>query len=245
MKILVSCYKCIFESGELEQVPKLCFAEYDEELCQYKCSKGHITYTWIENDRYELLFDSSIIAYLDSNYRESVLNASSSLESFYEHMIKAILFILKKDNLEKIDEFYKKIKSRSECREGVFQALCRVYFDKEYFLNNDSKNLRNNTIHNGYFPKRKETYNYLKEIYTIIYDCFNQLIIKTAISEYVDFVFALRDQVLKKYPVFYTHQYIPTILSNNDSKGNFEKEIENFRQRSIYIYDKSFKDYDN
>ena len=200
MKIVTECSKCFFEEPLDKPIPEICLADYDEELCCYKCSKGHITYTRIQNDRYELLFDSSIIAYFDDYYRESVLNASSSLESFYEYMIKAMLFILKKQNMEQIDDFYKKFKSRSECREGVFQALAKVYLDKDFFLTDKSKKLRNNTIHNGYFPKNKETLKYLKEIYTIIYDCFGALMRNVETLEYVEFGFALQKKISSLMP---------------------------------------------
>lgn len=242
VKIVTACSKCLFEETSNKPVPEICLADYDEELCCYQCSKGHITYTRIQNDRYELLFDSSIIAYFDDYYRESVLNASSSLESFYEYMIKAMLFIFKKMSMEQIDDFYKKFKSRSECREGVFQALSKVYLDKDFFLTDKSKKLRNDTIHNGYFPKNKETLKYLKEIYTIIYDCFGVLMKNVETLEYVEFGFALQKKISDKHSQFYANMYIPTVLSDSTITGDFEKDIDGLKKRSSYMYNKKFDD---
>ena len=153
-----------------------------------------------------------------------------------------MLFIFKKQSMDQIENFYKKFKSRSECREGVFQALAKVYLDKDFFLTDKCKKLRNNTIHNGYFPKKEETFKYLKEIYTIIRDCFGVLISKVETLEYVEFGFALQKKISDKYPQFYAHMHIPTVLSDSMITGDFEKDIKDLKQRSSYMYNKKFDD---
>ena len=142
------CTKCVFDSKNKNKNPEVQMVNYDDELCEVTCSHGHITHVVIQNNKYELLFDSAVISFFDGYYRESVLNASSCLENFMEYFIKIMLFTKKGIDLSSIDNFYKKIKTRSECREGVFYAMYRIYLDKEYYWDNASKKLRNNTIHN-------------------------------------------------------------------------------------------------
>jgi len=239
MKILMTCSKCLFDSEKQSPKPEFNLVNYDDELCEGKCSKGHVTYTRIQNDKYELLFDAAVMAFYDSYYRECVLNISSCLESFYEYAIKILLFIKKKEKMSDIEKFYKNIKSRSECREGVFQALSRIYLNKDYFLDDKNRSLRNNTIHNGYFPKEKETKEYINRVYEIIYDFFKSLKTNTQDLEFVDFGFAMQAKVFNKHSdKFYSNMYIPTILSESTITGNFEKDLESFKQRAGYCYNK-------
>lgn len=178
MKIKFSCTKCKnfnkWETINIETFPQ-------DFTLRIKCKKGHNQIIQLTNPLYSLLFDNSIVAFQQKNYRACISEAACALERFYEHAIR-IFIIQHKDigNMEKIKQFnitWKSIKNMSERQLGAFIMLFHKSTNEFPLLLNDKLiSLRNNTIHKGYFPHEEEALKFLGNVYDIIQN--NRFIIK-------------------------------------------------------------------
>lgn len=64
----------------------------DNGRYEVKCPKGHESVTILQQQKFEVLFDIGAYALVDGYYREAVSSFTSSLERFYEFVIRAVLF---------------------------------------------------------------------------------------------------------------------------------------------------------
>jgi len=175
MKILATCLKCAEENKLTEQDP-YSYVQYNEKMSTYVCNNGHKNNFKILKNKFELLYDSAIISFYDSYYREAVMNLYSCLENFQEYVIKILLYSIKKLQYNEIESYLKRIKSRSECREGCFYSICKIYLDKDYFIDDKYKSLRNQVVHNGIFPDKRQTQNFAKYTFNFICNCYRDII---------------------------------------------------------------------
>jgi hypothetical protein len=76
MKIRMPCLQC-----PAQHVDEMFLVEeQDESLYQLSCTQGHETNVWLQNHKFELLFDSGSLALLDDYPRESVSSITAALE---------------------------------------------------------------------------------------------------------------------------------------------------------------------
>ena len=237
MKMSTVCFKCD-ENNELDLNSRDFHTHfnYNDGLIKYKCRNGHDNYTYILNNKFELLYDSAIISYYGDNYRECVTNLASCLESFYEYIIRLILYSKNRKSILEIEKFNKKINSRSECREGVFLGMCKVYFDKNFFINDKYKNLRNKVVHNGMFPSKDDAFNFAKYTFDFICNCYKSIRENLTSAEIINFEKALLDYKLKDFVGEYSVHMITTVLSSGFVNTCFEEEIELFKSRAKFHY---------
>jgi hypothetical protein len=170
MKLLISCQKCLTEDkiNDLNLVEvEMC----DEGIYKMKCDKGHESTTFIQEQKFEILFDLGAMAFMDGYYREAVSSFAASLERFYEFCVDAILSSKNVDYGQYI-KTWKMVASQSERQIGAFYFLYLNEFgaapeppEKKHV------EFRNNVIHKGYIPKKAETHEYgdyiLKYIYSV------------------------------------------------------------------------------
>ena len=178
MKIRHHCTKCKnFDEEEIiniESIPQ-------DFTIRMKCNKGHNQIIQLTNPLYSLLFDNSIIAFHQKNYRACIFEAASALERFFEHAIR-VFIIQHKDigDMEKIKRFniaWKSIKNMSERQLGAFIMLFHKSTNEfPQLLNEKLISLRNNTIHKGYMPYEEEAFQFLGSVYNIIQN--NRFIIR-------------------------------------------------------------------
>ena len=231
MKVLTLCCKCADE-GLLDITNFYSYVNYNEEVCYYICPNGHKNYYKIANNKYELLYDSAIVSYHDGYFRETVMNLFSCLESFQEYVIRLLLFCMKDKTIEQIEKFIKNIKSRSECRDGCFYGMCGIYLNKEYFILDKYRSLRNQVIHNGYFPEEKDAKEFAKYTFEFICSCYGNIKEIIGAKKISEFDFLLEKFLNKnKYEDSYQMELITTMLMNGYSGSYFEKELEMFNNQ--------------
>jgi hypothetical protein len=120
------------------------------------------------NPKFELLFESGILALQDGYYREAVTSFAASLERFYEFLLTAFMLPGIRQNKRGFQQAWKQISNSSERQFGAvntlyFQLFSRpmpaldIAFVKQHHLNLDGKepsNFRNIAVHQGYIPAR-------------------------------------------------------------------------------------------
>jgi len=237
MKVLAMCFDCVREN-KIDAMDPDIYVNYNEKMCSSVCNNGHKTYCKILNNKYELLYDSSIISYIDGYYRETVMNLFSCLESFMEYVIRILLYVKKDQKLEEIENYIKKIKSRSECREGCFFGFCKIYLDKEYFIDDKYRNLRNQVVHNGYFPNETETKKLAKYTFEFICDFYKNIknIVGSNLINKYEISFFENER--KNYKFEYQTMSITTMLSKGVDGYEFDTELKIFESRMFKFYKK-------
>lgn len=147
-------------------------AEYsDDNTYRFNCHHcGETNLATIRKEKFELLFDFGSLAFLDGYYREAVANFATSLERFFEFWVRTIRH---KHSIgdDPFDKTWKLMSKQSERQIGAFAVL--------YLLNTgqaprflDSNRLRvkfrNDVVHAGKIPTRKETVMYADLVYDLI-----------------------------------------------------------------------------
>jgi hypothetical protein len=145
-----------------------------------KCRKGHTMKMALQNVRYDVLYESGIVATLVGFHREAVSSIAASLERFYEFAIE--VFTLRAGvELAAYELAWKHVKKQSERQFGAFLLLYLVTFKKPFLeskalnMYDDAAKFRNDVIHQGRFPSQTETLAYARYVYELIRDTRSQL----------------------------------------------------------------------
>lgn len=140
----------------------------ENNIIDFDCRSNHSSVTVIENQKFDLLFESGIKALTDSYNRESVSSTAASLERFYEFFI---YIILKNSSIndEIVKNAWKKVSSQSERQLGAFIFLFTLKFQTTPpLLNNKMVQFRNTVIHKGYFPSKEESLEFITNVSEVI-----------------------------------------------------------------------------
>ncbi len=167
MKLPIVCSQCMAEDVTTAR-PIAVVTFRDDGRYELLCPKGHTSITILQQQKFEVLFDIGAYAIVDGYYREAVSSFTSSLERFYEFVIKASLF--EKGIEEKaISESWKHVASQSERQYGAFIFLYLNDFGKSpQLLSNSRTEFRNEVIHKGKIPTREEAIEYGQAVLDII-----------------------------------------------------------------------------
>ncbi|MFN7610998.1 MAG: hypothetical protein ACK5QX_08700, partial [bacterium] len=178
MRIRHYCTKCKnYDEEEILNIQPI----PQDFVVRINCKKGHNQIIYLTNPLYSILFDNSVIALKEKNYRGCIFEAASALERFFEHALR-ILIIPHKDigDMEKVKQYnaaWKLIKNMSERQLGAFVMLFhKTTSQSPVLLSEKLINLRNNTIHKGYIPDEGEALQFIGSIYELIQT--NRLIIR-------------------------------------------------------------------
>lgn len=237
MKVLSCCTECLRNNEIIgNDVPHFYVVNYKDGICEYKCMNGHKNRFVVQNEKYELLFDSAIVAFYDGYNRECVLNISSALECFYEYAIGQMVFFKNEGNYSDVKTFLSKVDKRSECREGTFYGICKIVFGKNLTIKEKMKNLRNDVIHNGYFPSDDETMEYARCVFNFIIESIK--LIETLVDQETlinyNFVRLTKKGAISDQPCS-TH-CIPTFIDSGTKGISFDRELNVFKKRVEYCY---------
>jgi hypothetical protein len=132
------------------------------------CNVGHVTYTVIQSEQFELLSELAICAIIDGYYRESVASFAASLERFYEFYVR-IVCASRGIESATLDKVWRSILRLSERQLGAFVAT--------YMLENSviprllpegTIAFRNLVIHQGKFPTREESVSFAQAVATVV-----------------------------------------------------------------------------
>ncbi len=140
-------------------------------IYELNCINSHNNTYYVENDKYQILFDLGILAANDSFYRESVSSFAASLERFYEYCIMVML-ISRETDISDINKTWKHVSKMSERQIGAFYILYLSTFnDVPIVFDNKMIQFRNAVIHKGYIPTKEEVLKYANEVYSYIVSC--------------------------------------------------------------------------
>ena len=167
MRIRIQCNKCLIEGSSYEQACTLQPLS-DKALYKIICDADHESVVFLQNHKFEILFESGILALVDGYSREAVSSIASSLEGFYEFYIKVICL---KNGVywDQIKANWKKVASQSERQFGAYLFVYLLENKKTpKTLTNKLVEFRNRVIHKGYIPSEDEVINYAKNVAEII-----------------------------------------------------------------------------
>src|SRR5262245_34121568 len=100
VKLYLRCHTCTFpcdENGKQqepvtdEKVGASIVDVCDDSVYEVRCNNGHTSFTVIQNLKWELLFDSGVLALRDGFHREAVASCTCALEEFYAFYVRVIL----------------------------------------------------------------------------------------------------------------------------------------------------------
>jgi hypothetical protein len=132
------------------------------------CLKGHKLVTILQEQKFEVLFDIGACAIVDGYYREAVSSFTSSLERFYEFVIKAVLFN-KGISAEAFKQTWKLVERQSQRQLGAFIFIYFTEFGMPpTLLSRNKMDFRDEVIHQGRMPERQEALDYGQAVLDIV-----------------------------------------------------------------------------
>jgi hypothetical protein len=168
MKIPLSatCWVCFQETDQSADAYKRIKAEdifvemTDEGIYQFTCYKGHDSFTVIQQEKFELLFDLGAMALLDGYSREAVSSLTAALENFCSFYIRVITS--KFDvNAKELANTWCLVSPQSERQLGAFYFLYLINNKKAPpTIPNSAIKFRNDVIHKGYIATTNEVIKY-------------------------------------------------------------------------------------
>ena len=231
LRFPVSCAQCLIEHKTNFNFRNV---EINEEgIYEVECINGHKTLVTLKNEKFEILFDMGLSAFLDGYKQEAIACIHASMERFHEWCIEIFLI----DNKIKISDFkktWKYVKRQSERQLGAFYFLYLQTFKGVPELFNERKTeFRNRVIHNGEIPKREEVYEYIDYVFHYIQKILKP--IKQQMSKSINMIAIERQAVLtKKYNTTHNSSYIQSGLGlfmyGNSNEVLLEKAIANIEQ---------------
>jgi len=148
----------------------------DDGRYEVRCQAGHINTVFLDNVKFELLFEMGLNALLDGYPREAVSSFASSLERFYEFYWHVAMAHLAVPDEERTIA-WKVVAKQSERQLGMFiTAHLLLMKEAPALLNPNTKvKLRNDVIHGGYVPTREEAAAFGNSVMKLINRSLNDL----------------------------------------------------------------------
>ncbi len=147
----------------------------DNNVYRSTCPSGHENVIHVQNQKFELLFDSGALALLDGYPREAVSSLAASLERFYEFFIRVKLGRRKAPH-DALAKTWKLVRSQSERQLGAFLFLYLLENNK--VINFDIQKyteFRNKVIHQGYIPSTQEVIDVAEQMLAFMRDVLDEL----------------------------------------------------------------------
>lgn len=242
--------KCFEENGKPSD--EFVLAELrDDGLYEITCNEGHTTLTLLQEQKFEILFDSGALALLDGYPREAIASIAASLERLLEFYIKIIC--LKNDiDMENFDKAWKEVSNQSERQYGAFHFLYLIENKKplEKSLSKikpDSQtktwsNFRNDVIHKGYIPSYNEAFTYIDMIYRfmvsiieVLKNNYAHLVQKTVF----DHIKKIRKPKKGEQIATMTISTLINLASAEKQEKDFEKALERLKKSKKWLYNKN------
>lgn len=243
MKVKLICQQCFQESITNEKrIDEDAFRDpffyhsahdlTDDGVIEYCCKLGHKNYCFVQNPKYELLFDIGFSAYKDGYYREACLDFAACIERFHEYCVFSIL--CKTINTDELEKMWKIISKQSERQYGAFVALyTNIIGEAPQSISVSSIEFRNDITHKGKLPSKDETLKYARNVSDYIKSVFQILETK------VDMMLGLLPRIvpLMKEKKNTTSLCIPTIISSVCQGRTFEESINAYEKMFEIVYE--------
>jgi hypothetical protein len=143
----------------------------DSGVYHVRCPAGHDSYTIIQQEKFELLYDSALLAIRDGHLMEAVSGIAASVERCHEFCVKVWLA---RGGIP-VDEFrqaWKYLAKQTERQIGAFHMLYLQQYKTAAPTHQKSVEFRNRVIHQGYLPTRDEVLKYagdmLEYMFTVL-----------------------------------------------------------------------------
>jgi hypothetical protein len=179
MKIAISsfCWECFAETDQskeaYEKLKKELNSEIDyeveldnENIHEFVCPKGHRSFTQLQEQKFQILFDLASMALNDGYTKEAVSSYSGALERFVEYYI-LVTSLQNKVSLDDFTKTWKQMANQSERQLGAYFIL-RLQQGKPTNWDEKKSSFRNNVIHKGYIPSSEEAIEYGQYVLTFI-----------------------------------------------------------------------------
>ena len=223
MKLFFHCLECAKKHPKTAL--NVAFIDIrNDGLYEFACPKGHKSVTILQEQKFEILFEIGANAILDGYYREAVSSFSASLERFYEFYVK-VIWLSRNIAEETIEETWKKISQQSERQLGAFICLDLIETGHPPTILSDNwRKFRNNVIHKGLIPEKKEAIEYGQEVLDLILPMLNDLKsnhkedVQKMVSKHVRRISSKAPVGTKKSTMSYT-----TIISISAGKSGAKK----------------------
>jgi hypothetical protein len=170
---MVTCLECAAENvGSKADITHWVDLQ-DDDAYVGTCKNGHSVQFTLDNLRYEILYQSGIVALLFGFYREAVSSIAVATERFFEFASRAMLI---HHGVEPavVEEAWKHVKKQSQRQLGAFQFLYAATLRKPFregksrVTFDEQMSFRNNIIHLGELPPREEVVDYARYTFELI-----------------------------------------------------------------------------
>ncbi len=238
--------------------------QQDDGLYHLTCSSGHRTTVWLQNLKFELLFDSGGLALLDGHSREAVSSIAAALERFMEFYVRivALKHLAGQEPLEEtikrfsvgqhepFEETWKRVSNQSERQIGAFLFIYLLengkpplFIDEckmQSYGEKENKHFRNAVIHKGYTPSQEQVIEYGEQVFQFIHTILAEL--RTTSDEIIQkFTMGTAYEVygrLQRRPT--ATQGIPTMISTIsqplDDPPSFKSGLERLKEVRTRVY---------
>lgn len=167
MRITIFCMQCFQERGRPDSTAYPAELQ-DNGLYQMVCKNGHETFTCVQEQKFEVLFELALNAIVDGYYREAVASFSSSLERFYEFYLQVMCVKRGLDD-KTIERAWRAVSKQSERQLGAYAFTYLLENgDVAPILPENRVAFRNDVIHKGKVPSRDEAIVYGESVLQVI-----------------------------------------------------------------------------
>ncbi len=141
----------------------------DDGKYEARCALGHVSKVFLDNIKFELLFEMGVNGLVDGYPREAVSSFASSLERFYEFYWHVVIEHLGIPN-GIASTTWKIASKQSERQIGMFVTASLLLTKRKPDLldPNTEVKFRNDVIHNGYIPSKAEAISFGNRVMQLI-----------------------------------------------------------------------------
>jgi hypothetical protein len=226
MKIPIFCLTCSINGQDVHASAQVMDVR-DDDRYEAVCPNGHSMTILLQELKFEILFEIGAYAIYDGYHREAVSSFTSSLERFYEFVIRIILDSSGLTDAV-ISAIWRPISKQSERQLGAFITLYGNAFQKAPPLLSDKEvKFRNDVIHQGMIPSRNDAIQYGQALLNLIRPTLREIRIKypKSINKLLsDHLTACRGE--SKDPVVSTMGLGTIISLTNLTPGHDEQSLE-------------------
>lgn len=148
----------------------------DDNAYVGRCSHGHVVAFTLDTLRFELLFESGIVALLAGFHREAVSSIAAALERFYEFSIEALAEVARVPQ-DLFETAWKMVSSQSERQLGAYSFVYLTTFKRPFLATKEEQKtfqewatFRNSVVHKGQFPTRERVIEYAQYVFDLIHE---------------------------------------------------------------------------
>ncbi|WP_426065239.1 hypothetical protein [Flavobacterium sp. DSP2-3-1] len=252
MKIAISsfCWECFTETDQsadaYEKLKKELNSDVDSEveldnenIHKFICPKGHSSFTQLQEQKFQILFDLASMALNDGYTKEAVSSYSGALERFIEYFI-LVSSLRNSVTLENFSNTWKQMSNQSERQLGAYFIL-RLQEGKPTNWDEKKSAFRNNSIHKGYIPSSEEAIEYGQYVLTFIRTTLKEL--NSTSKEFLQKATLIHlSKNGEKLPknVRLSNSSIPTIITIRDiesedyGKNTLKEELNSIKENGFY-----------